>query len=184
MQSKNFFKSCCFFQTQNRILSPQSRTRQNMADSSSDDDVPLGQWRGKKSKSELTSAVSDGSSEKKRTRKSKSEPSDAVDPTTTLQQPSSLKQPFKQPSYSEETVPNAVYDSENNRKPTPIIFDSTSIKYMDSKNSSVISVPPIDLGVTEIERSDEFADNHQLIKASSIQAAAMLEHGEFRYEEL
>jgi hypothetical protein len=105
-----------------------------------------------------------------------------VDPTTTLQQPSSLKQPFKQPSYSEETVPNAVYDSENNRKPTPIIFDSTSIKYMDSKNSSVISVPPIDLGVTEIERSDEFADNHQLIKASSIQAAVMLEHGEFRCE--
>jgi hypothetical protein len=115
----------------------------------------------------------------------------AVEPSTLQQpsmnvavEPSSLKQPFKQPSYSEDTVPNAVYDSEDNRKPTPIMYDSTSIKYLDSKNNSVVSVPPIDLSVTEIERSDEFADNHQLIKASSIQAAAMLEHGEFRYEEL
>ena len=77
------------------------------------------------------------------------------------EEPSSLKQPFKQPSYSEETIPNAVYDSEDNHKPTLIMFDSTSIKYLDSKDSSVILVPPIDLGVSEIERSDEFADNHQ-----------------------
>ena len=151
-----------------------------MADSSSDDDVPLGQWRGKKSKSELISAVSDGSSEKKRTRKSKSELTSAVsdgssEKTRTRKSKSEL---------TSAVSDGSVYDSEDNRKPTPIIFDSTSIKYMDSKNSSVISVPPIDLGVTEIERSDEFADTHQLIKASSIQAAAMLEHGEFRYEEL
>jgi hypothetical protein len=142
------------------------------------DIVPLGQWRGKKSKSDLTSAISDGSSEKKRTRKSKSELNSAVSDGSSER---------KRTRKSKSDLTSAVSDGSSEKK---VVLkndedesdDDESEMYESNKKETFILVPPIDLGVTEIEHSDEFADNHQLIKASSIQAAAMLEHGEFRCE--